>query len=82
MDRSQVISTIRSFLGETHPAIMEADLSTNLFDSKLLDSAAIVDLVLFLEESFGLRLGDEDLSEDNFASLEALAAFVLGKART
>ncbi len=43
-----------------------------------LDSMAVVELVVALEERFGVSLADEDLTEDAFRTVADLAAFVAG----
>jgi acyl carrier protein len=46
-----------------------------------LDSMAVLELVLALEERFDISLEDEDVSADIFETLASLAAFVAGKRR-
>lgn len=41
-----------------------------------LDSMAIMQLLLLIEERFGLWLPEEDLTHENFASVRTLAAAV------
>jgi acyl carrier protein len=44
-----------------------------------LDSMAVMELVLALEERFGITIEGEDVTADVFASLGSLATFVEGK---
>jgi acyl carrier protein len=53
----------------------------DLLASGLLDSMAITQVVVFLEEQFGVAIGDEDLVAENFASIKSMAALVDKKAR-
>lgn len=55
---------------------IEFDENTNLFDSKIIDSFKILVLVVFIEEEFGLSLGADDLTEENFQTLSALATLI------
>ena len=55
---------------------IEFDSNTNLFDSKIIDSFKILVLVVYIEEEFGLSLGADDLTEENFQTLSALAALI------
>ena len=50
-----------------------------LFSSGLLDSLGTLRLITFLEERFGLQIGDGDLGEENFGSVARIQAFVDGK---
>lgn len=44
-----------------------------------LDSMAVVNLVAALEERFGIRIEDDEISASTFATLGSLAAFVQDK---
>ena len=46
-----------------------------------LDSMAVLELVLALEERFGIAVDGEDVTADAFATLESLAAFVAHRRR-
>lgn len=61
-----------------------ADLSkfnsnTLLFREGIFDSMAFVLLIDFLEETFGIKPSDEDLVEDNFESVDAIARYIIQK---
>lgn len=47
-----------------------------LISSGLIDSFSLVDLALFVEKTFGVRLHDSELRADVFDSLEALTALI------
>jgi len=50
-----------------------------LIDEGLLTSLQTVELVLFLEEKFGVSIDEDEVSEDNFRSISAIAALVSSK---
>ncbi len=50
-----------------------------LISSGLIDSFHLVDLGLFVEERFGVRLDDGELNADTFDTLEQLAALVAAR---
>ena len=52
---------------------------TDLFAIGLLDSLMTVTLVAFCEEEFQCQMDIEELSPENFSSLNALTAFVYRK---
>ncbi len=54
-------------------------LDDNLIDSGILDSLGIMKLILFLEEKFGIKITDEDLSPENFGTIQAIHALVARK---
>ncbi|MFO7586423.1 MAG: acyl carrier protein [Anaerolineales bacterium] len=47
-----------------------------LISSGLVDSFSLVDLGLFVEDTFGVRIEDTELNADTFDSLEQLAALI------
>ncbi len=80
MGPHEIIKATRGFLAETAPDHVD-NLSddTNLFELKVLDSLGILSLVMFLEEKFDITLTHEDLTEENFRSLNALAELISTK---
>lgn len=59
-------------------AVPAADES--LFDSGLLDSFALPDLVSALEAEFGLQIPDSDLNPRKFDSIERIEEYLDSKA--
>ncbi len=58
------------------------DATTALFGSlPELDSMAVLELVLALEERFGIEIEGEDVTAEVFETLASLTAFVDGRAR-
>jgi acyl carrier protein len=47
-----------------------------IISSGLIDSFSLVDLALFVEDNFGVRIDDTELNADTFDSLEALAELI------
>ena len=48
----------------------------SLLESGTIDSVGVMQLVGFLETTYGIKVQDEDLMPDNFDTLAAIAAFV------
>jgi acyl carrier protein len=48
----------------------------SLFDSGILDSFALTDLVSALEKEFGITIPDSDLNPRKFESLDRIAAYL------
>jgi acyl carrier protein len=47
-----------------------------LISSGIVDSFSLVDLSLYIEETFGVRIEDTELNADTFDSLEQLAGLI------
>ena len=50
-----------------------------LIEHHVIDSLGMLELIGLLETEFGIAVDDEDLVPTNFASIEAIAAFVESK---
>jgi len=55
---------------------------TLLFKEGIFDSMTFVLLIDHIEENFSIKLGDEDLTEENFESILAITHYVLRKKGT
>jgi acyl carrier protein len=51
----------------------------SLTSTGVLDSLGIFRLVSFVEETFSVAIGDEEITNENFRSINAIQEFVLGK---
>ncbi len=58
------------------PEALPLHTSTPLMDSNLIDSVAFLNLVMFLEEQFGISVADTDLTRQNFDTIDAICAYV------
>jgi acyl carrier protein len=58
------------------PALLPLADQTSLLESGILDSLSLLRLVVFLEERFGITVGDTDLLPENFASVDAICAYL------
>lgn len=69
---------IREYLERTtrHPNLRD---DQNIFEDGIVNSIFAVELVIFIEEQFGVAIENEDLDLANFASIEALTNFVTRK---
>ena len=51
----------------------------SLMENGIIDSLGIFRLVAFLEETFRVRIGDEEITADNLKSVDAIEQLVLAK---
>lgn len=52
------------------------DPDTDLLQQGIIDSLGIMNLVLFMEKSFGVKVDDEEILPENFQTLKSIVAFV------
>jgi D-alanine--poly(phosphoribitol) ligase subunit 2 len=55
---------------------------TDLLESGVLDSLGIVELILRIEETFGVKVAMDELDLSSFRSIAAIASFVQRTAAT
>jgi acyl carrier protein len=71
--------TIRDFLATLRPEAAQFPAGDDLFEAGLVDSFGMIQLVGFVESSFAIRLTDDEMTAENFRSLDAIAALVAAK---
>jgi acyl carrier protein len=77
-DEIKVRETVSNFLlSSTNIADLNND--DDLFESGIVNSLFAVQLMTFLEKTFRLEIGMDDLDIENFKSVNATTAFVVKK---
>lgn len=71
--QQEVLDFIKTLNPEAEQGV---DAKQNLLESGLLDSVAMMELVVWCEEHFGITIDTDDLTPENFSSLEAIVAYV------
>jgi len=75
----QAASQIRQFVvqqfGLTNKESTLTDESS-LLASGIIDSLGIMDLILFLEKEFAIKVSDDDLVPENFETIASMTVFV------
>jgi methoxymalonate biosynthesis acyl carrier protein len=70
--------TIKRFISSSSN-ITNLDDDDNLFESGIVNSLFAVQLMTFIEKTFAIEVGMDDLEIENFKSLNATTAFVVRK---
>lgn len=52
------------------------DENTDFFESSIIDSTGILELVCFVEETYDLSVSDDEIVQENFSSVNNVANFV------
>jgi acyl carrier protein len=52
---------------------------TPLFEKGIIDSTGVLELVSFIEENYKITILDDELVQDNFASINAIEKFLQNK---
>jgi acyl carrier protein len=68
---------LNEFLPGEKPSNLRDD--TALITTGILDSVAILRLVTFVEERYGIEVEAHEAGNDNFDSIDSIAAFIQNK---
>ncbi|MCF6125365.1 acyl carrier protein [Mesorhizobium sp. M7A.T.Ca.TU.009.01.3.2] len=72
---------IRAFLASNFyvadPRALEVE--TSLLDQGIIDSTGVLEVIGFVEETFGITVEDSELLPENFDSIQGIARYVLSK---
>jgi acyl carrier protein len=53
---------------------------TSFLENGIVDSTTVLELVLFIEQQFGISVKDSEVIPENFDSISCLAKFIRSKA--
>jgi len=54
----------------------------SFLDEGIVDSVGVMELVTFVEETFGMKVDDFDITPDNFDSVSRLATYIRNKSKS
>ena len=82
MTEAQIIDETRTYITENflyaRPDYVVSE-DEHLLEKGVVDSMGMVELITFLQDRFGVEPADDEITEDNFATLQRIAAFVKRK---
>ncbi len=79
VDSKSAAAEIQEWLRENVTGAREVPNDYPLIENGVLTSLQTLDLVMFLEDRFGVTVEDEEMSEENFESIQAIAGLVASK---
>jgi acyl carrier protein len=81
MERQLISEKVEQFISAQFIFDQERKITRDdsLLETGTIDSTGILEMVLFLEEAFSIKIDDEDLIPDNLDSINRIANFVDGK---
>jgi acyl carrier protein len=79
---AQIITDTRAYIAENflyaRPNYVVGE-DEHLLEKGVVDSMGMVELITFLQDQFGVEPADDEITEDNFATLQRIAGFVARK---
>jgi len=68
---------VENFLfGESDNNLKDDD---SLLENGIIDSTGVLELVAFLEETYGIELNDEEITPENLDSIANMSTFIANK---
>jgi acyl carrier protein len=59
------------------PSALADDAS--LLDQGIIDSTGVLEIIMFLENTFGFKVADSEMVPENLDSIDNIASFVAGR---
>jgi acyl carrier protein len=84
IEQAEVKDRIREYILEEFAkskGINQVSDQEVLTKNGIIDSMGIFRLVAFLEETFNVRIGDEEITNDNLESIDAIERLVISKSK-
>ena len=81
-DTAELKAAIRKYLADNvlySGGIHQLQDDSSFLERSLLDSTGVLELVAFIEDSFGVKVGDDEIIPENLDSIELVAAYVARK---
>lgn len=79
VDTDNAKGEIRDWLKQNVTGSTELSDDYELIENGVLTSLQTVELVMFMEQEFGVTVEDEELNEENFATVNDIAELVASK---
>jgi acyl carrier protein len=77
-ENTDAVLRIRQFVLQKFPLAKRRNVTDhdNLLESGIIDSLGVLELVTFMQQEFSLTVDDENLTPENFQTIECMARFV------
>jgi len=79
---AEIAEQVREFLRDNllymRPDYLLED-HTRLLEERVIDSMGVMELITFIERTFGIRVPDKEITEANLGSVASISTYVRGK---
>jgi acyl carrier protein len=74
-------SAVREFIAENFLFRADADISDgqSLLEGGVIDSTGVLELIAFLEASYGISIADEEIVPENLDSIDNMSSYLARK---
>jgi acyl carrier protein len=80
-DKAEIIQELKIYLQEDILQLPNREIEADevLISSGLIDSFSLVDVALFVEDNYDVRIDDTELNADTFDTLNELAELIIDR---
>jgi acyl carrier protein len=81
-EEAAIEHAVREFLTENFPLsgdASELEREESLIGAGVIDSTGVLEVIGFVEETYGIQIADEEVLPENLDSIAAIGRFVAGK---
>lgn len=75
--KAQVRAFMTSNFYVADPKILDG--TTSLLDRGIIDSTGVLEVILFIEDTFGIEVKDNEMLPDNLDSIDRISNFIARK---
>ncbi len=81
MEKDEICQKVEHFIMEQFVFDQDQgiDKDESLLESGTVDSTGMLEVVLFLEENFGIKVKDDEMVPDNLDSVNQITNYIAGK---
>ena len=74
-------NSVREFIAENFLFRADAEVSNNqsLLESGVIDSTGVLELIAFLEQTYGITVADEEIVPENLDSIDNMTSYLSTK---
>lgn len=75
---TELTTQLRNYIDETFLFGVDTDYANDdsFMENGIIDSTGVLELIAYLESTFGFKVSDEDLVPENLDSVDNLAGFI------
>lgn len=77
MDIIQIEGNLIGYFKEKTDTVVDSD--TLLLEEKVIDSMGVMELIAFLEATYGVEFTDDDLTIEHFTTIDSISKLVVRK---
>ena len=79
VNTAEIENRLIDYFKEKVDTVVDSD--TLLLEEKVIDSMGVIELVAFLEETYKVEFIDDDLTVDNFKTIDSIVKLIISKPR-